>query len=256
MTTTARYAASLLCAKSSSVLPKCGLHYLFVNNTVPVMAHNHFCFCASWWTESETRWWICSYGNSQQCWLSSFVASCPRNVFVTKAIFLVETHATGSRSIWTIPALVTKGTEWGETFNRRLILNVEAASRSQLLTKSILKTSKPYISIHPNCPKRLKMDCYDHSQFHVWISGVALHDVVLVFGAHAQFIFSLKQTAWNWVFRAIWATLFEMLAMLYISMQIYNCIYLTENKETSFKRWWFWLFSVLWATVCEHSCSW
>lgn len=76
------------------------------------------------------------------------------------------------------------------------------------------------------------MDCYDHSQFHVLISGVALHDVVLVFGAYAQFIFSLKQTAWNWVFRAIWASLFEMLAMLNISMQIYNCIYLTENKET------------------------
>lgn len=140
MTTTARYAASLLCgAKSSSVLPKCGLHYLFVDNMVPVMAHNHFCFCASWWTESETPWWICSYGISQQCWLSGFVASCLCHVFGTNTIFLVETHATGSRSICTIPALVTKGTEWGETFNRHLILNVEAASWTQLLTKS-----KPY----------------------------------------------------------------------------------------------------------------
>lgn len=176
MTTTARYAASLLCgAKSSSVLPKCGLHYLFFNNTVPVMAHNHFCFCASWWTESETRWWICSYGNSQQCWLSSFVASCPRNVFVTKAIFLVETHSTGSRSIWTIPALVTKGTEWGETFNRRLILNVEAASRSQLLTKSILKTLHQH---PPKLPETIKdgllwslpVPCFNYWSSFAWCS--------------------------------------------------------------------------------------
>lgn len=35
----------------------------------------------------------------------------------------------------------------------------------------------------------------DHSQLHVLITGVALHDVVLVLGADAQFIFSLKQTA-------------------------------------------------------------